>query len=585
MNPSDEDESANPQKRRRVPKARNRCRQGKLKCNGAIPQSGTCLKAKKTCSYKPTMKKRGLRTGYVRALECLWGLVIQSIDGSESAVEKLIVNTSRKSSWVRDDLRDGPKGVEAPLETWKASRIPQAIDALLSANEDMDDDDLTTVLLNPPDQTKEIGFTWSVPDQSPSDHLSGYDGSVPVTNGGALDQNQMEAKAPTTSNKTNKNELPELPQNTQKLLNRYFALTHNWLPIVERHAVYRSLFAYRKTSAVDSADNWKSGENAVLWAIFAYATMIYDPPGTGHDPTQNPTLSLDELYMSARNIIPLEKEDNYSIGHVQTLLILGLLHYSSCQWSVARTVMGQAIILASHIGLDQIDNYQTDHHRRTWLGGFVLDTLTSANTGKPPQIRSHQVHTFLPIDEAGNEEWEPWHLQEALLPGVGTEMAEFGKLLELLCITNDWMCSTTSELNDGCKQALKIWDERLPAHIRTIFGVDAFSTASISPPANILNLYMIHAFLCTKLTCSTSTRLLMGLNPGQEWQTLINGMDRFFGRFDQRSIPASFNLLRNILPQKVTGKSAFCELIAELKKELCGYELTQQCHPQAIVEN
>ncbi|KAL4799308.1 hypothetical protein BDV19DRAFT_355572 [Aspergillus venezuelensis] len=62
-------------KRKRVSKACDRCHHAKIKCNGALPRCGTCVKANKACSYAAGMKRRGLRTGYVRALEGLWGLI------------------------------------------------------------------------------------------------------------------------------------------------------------------------------------------------------------------------------------------------------------------------------------------------------------------------------------------------------------------------------------------------------------------------------------------------------------------------------------------------------------------------------
>lgn len=606
MPASDEDESVNLQKRRRVSKACDQCRQGKLKCNGAMPRCGTCLKAEKPCSYGATMRRRGLKTGYVRVLECLWGLVFQSIEGSENTVEKLIASTSRKSFWVRDVLRNDLKAVETPWEAWKSSRIPQAVDALLCAA-DSTDDDAPTVQACLSTEMKDVNTTWSLLDQSTLDQQSQSNAASQVLcqrcrgrvqeqtwrlSNSATSQNQMPAIASMASNQPSQCGLPELPKNPLQLLNRYFALTHSWLPVLERHAVYRSLFAHRKASAAHSVENLKSGETAVLWAIFAYATMMQDPHPNEESLTHKPAPHPEELYIIARNNIPIEKEDNYSIGHVQALLILGLLHYSSSQWTVARTVIGQAILLASHIGLDQP---QTDHHRRTWVGCFVLDTLISAHTEKAPWIQSHRVKTFLPIDETGNEEWEPWNLQEALLPGMGAEMAElatpthaltvFSKLLELLCIANDWICSTTTELKDGWKDALKSWDDGLPEHIRS-FGADMFSTAPVSPPPNILNLYMIYASLFERLSCPTSPRPPTGWNRDQEWMILIRALESFFDRFNERAIPPSFNLFRNVLPQQMAENGPICDSLAELEK-LCGDKFTGQSqsglHGQSIV--
>ena len=87
------------------------------------------------------IRRRGLTTGYVRALECLWGLVFQSIRGSEETVTTLLENTSRKAFWLRDDRHDASNRDEPPFEMWRLSRAPQLIDAILSSNDDTDDDD------------------------------------------------------------------------------------------------------------------------------------------------------------------------------------------------------------------------------------------------------------------------------------------------------------------------------------------------------------------------------------------------------------------------------------------------------------
>jgi hypothetical protein len=593
----DEDDSANPQKRRRVSKACDQCRQGKLKCNGAIPRCSTCMEVKKPCTYGTTTRRRGLRTGYVRALECLWGLVFQSIAGSEDVVEILIANTSRKSFWVRDELRDAHRTEDMPLETWKLSRIPQAIDEVLSLNEEMDDDSQATVLSNTSPSTKVINPSWSLQDQPlPNEQTQPSTASQTICwrccadvqeqpwkqIAGAPGQSRVEGTARTIS-KLGQSLLPELPLNSQKLLDQYFALTHSWFPVVERHGVYKSLFAYRKRLATKDVKDRKTGEEALLWAIFAYSIAMHHLSDVEEGSIQQSMHPPNPLYMIARNNIPVEVEDSYSDGHVQALLILALLHYSSGQWGLARIMIGQAILVASHLGLDQCDKGQPDRHRRIWLGCFALDTLTSVHTEKPSWIRSLHVHPFLPLlDETGNEEWEPWHLRGVLLTGLGAEMAEFAapthtisifnKLLELLCITNDWMHAATDDQKDECKRGLKSWEGGLPEHINAMFSVEAFSAATIPPPANILNLRMTHVLLSTKLSNSMPTGMPLGFNWDQEWKMLIGAMEGFLGRFDQRALPPSFNLLKSVLPHNASEHVTAYKLMTDLKKRVYDQE-------------
>ena len=178
---SDEDESASQHKRRRVSNACMQCRQSKLKCNGARPQCAACLKTKKSCSYEAPVRRRGLKSGYVRALECLWGLLFQSIEGSEQTVERLIAKTSRKAFWLRDETGDSTKPGESPLETWKSSKVSQALDALLSDTDDRGVHEGVTALADLHGQTDDVDLTWKwLGQSSPAREAQSYE-TIPAS--------------------------------------------------------------------------------------------------------------------------------------------------------------------------------------------------------------------------------------------------------------------------------------------------------------------------------------------------------------------------------------------------------------------
>ncbi len=578
--PSEEDASATSYKRRRVSKTCNWCRQCKLKCNGAVPSCRTCLEAKRMCSYGTTVKRRGLRTGYVRALECLWGLVFQSVEGSETTVERLISSTSRRSFWFRDDIRDGPKPGESPEEAWKSSRIPQALDSLLTSSEDLEDDYQTSDPTKSWLQTKDSSTTWALPSHSPTQ---------PPTNAGMEGQilcqrcrceiHEQTNLPCTNSSQSGHSTLPELPQNPQRLLDSYFALTHSWFPIVERHAIYKSLYSYRKALAGKNCDDNTSACNAVLWAAFAYAALISDAWNQGEQPRQRSSMPVEDIYMTARNFIPLERTDDYAIGHVQALTILALFHYSSCEWGVASIVTGQATLLASHIGFDQEDNCQNDHHQRVWLACFLLDTLTSAHTGKAPRLRPQHVQSLLPLDDPGDEDWEPWHLQEALLPGVEAEEAEFrlptyaisvfNQLLRVLCLLNDQICISSTQTDEDCMRILETWHDGLPEHIKAFFGDDSRTADPCIMPPNILNLHMVVFLLCSKpLSPDKHQQPSVGTEYCREGQNLIHGLERFLSCFNQRALPPLFHLTRTMLHQETTDPSSISEVMSQLKRKI-----------------
>ncbi|EEU38491.1 uncharacterized protein NECHADRAFT_55236, partial [Fusarium vanettenii 77-13-4] len=55
-------------KRKRVSRACDYCRARKHRCDGRRPACSRCSATHQPCSYGSDIKKRGLPTGYVRAL-------------------------------------------------------------------------------------------------------------------------------------------------------------------------------------------------------------------------------------------------------------------------------------------------------------------------------------------------------------------------------------------------------------------------------------------------------------------------------------------------------------------------------------
>ena len=284
-----------------------------------------------------------------------------------------------------------------------------------------------------------------------------------------------------------------------------------------------------------------------------------------------------KFYTAARGMLPLEIEDSFSVCHVQTLLILGLLHFASSEHRIARTLTGQAILLASHIELDERDKYPMEHHRRVWLGCFVLDTLTSTSTGKAPRIRSQSARDSIIIEKSGYDEWEPWQLQEALIPGVATERAEFAnpthaltvfaKLVEMVCIFNDYICSGKGQGSDKYKQALSLWNQSTPEHIKTMMGTDVCSAPFTLLPPNILNLYAIYSLLDVTLSCAGSLPADFNWRPISK--IMICGAEMFLRSFDPRSLPPPFSLLRSILPE-MSSDNTMIEVISGLRLKTSG---------------
>ncbi|KAG9951269.1 hypothetical protein KCU85_g2725, partial [Aureobasidium melanogenum] len=123
-----------PRKRQRVTQACHRCRRKKYKCDSERPTCSTCRSSHSECTYGTVAKRRGLQSGYVRAVEVLWGLVFKRIEGSQLAVNDLLVNLSNIISPSPNDASNNDIGSDRAddlLECWRNSGVPSAIESML----------------------------------------------------------------------------------------------------------------------------------------------------------------------------------------------------------------------------------------------------------------------------------------------------------------------------------------------------------------------------------------------------------------------------------------------------------------------
>ncbi|KAJ9602728.1 hypothetical protein H2200_012922 [Cladophialophora chaetospira] len=422
---SEADEGFQLAKRRRVARACDQCRHGKLRCDGGTPRCSKCLETRKLCSYGAAAKRRGLKTGYVRALECLWGLVLQKIEGSEAAVESLLSRASMLDFRVRDHQGDTTSGAESLLASWKASKIPGKINRLLTSPEDSEEESNSV----PPAAMRRIDehgpvLSWNSYVEQPDEQIS----HLPQTYRDPAEKDVAEVLQPAlraggippttgsgdTSAVLDQPAFPlflKLPAGSRRLLDRYFTYTHSWLPIVERHVVFRTLYTYPPEGSTITRQSSDSGEHAVLWAIFACVSAELPQTETTPAELARSNQTSEMMYACARNLIPWENEHGYSLGHVQASIILALYRWVVHDYKASWFAISHAIAIALAIDLDQLATawqYQRCPADRVWLGCFVMESLLAMRLRRVPYLKPQDVEPYLPIDESGPEEWEPW---------------------------------------------------------------------------------------------------------------------------------------------------------------------------------
>ena len=263
-----------PQKRQRVTQACQRCRGRKFRCDGGSPPCGACLSAQATCSYDTTSgRQRGLKSGYVKVLESLWGSVFQHIPGSENVVSHLLASLPTNAENAADEPPTGSDNT-SPLERWRASSIPEAIRALLDGRP-----------LPAVDGAGVATTTWSLPSTSGVDNNEQHNNAdtLPPTSSLDVFERQDLGAPPITSSSTRVPNLPpsaiaglpELPQDWQTLVQVYLCAEYCCLPIFEKACPYRWAYKYQDHADTGLHDLGSScrGQYASLWAILVLGEL------------------------------------------------------------------------------------------------------------------------------------------------------------------------------------------------------------------------------------------------------------------------------------------------------------------------
>jgi hypothetical protein len=431
-NPSSNSVLAAGAARKRVSQACDKCRSRKDKCDGRKPKCSACVKRKLLCNYNPSGKKRGLPEGYVRNLEghkqrqdcyvedleiiCALSLQRSSKDRGVTAlldVNKMdFLKDELLQAWNDEDVAEGLRTAWRQSQTFRELRTRHSWrkedDSSLfgrkhtsrdgsHADDDhhevhSDAESLITVedptrkaerRLRPNQMIDAIRFQYPQTSHNPTIGHSHY--SIPV---------QL-----------------ELPSRAWHLLNIYFAHTHSWLPIVEKHDILRIYHGSSKTGSQTPTEVADSGSQAVLWSILAFADVQYvgihglDRTELG---TESP--STEDMQLFARSLIPRE-DGAFEIEHIQALLVLSLLMLGSDKLQAAWLLSGEAVRIAFQLGLHQPKSESTlkPREKHVFLGCFAVDTLISARLKMPPHLTSDDIDAIGgQIEESGLEEWDTW---------------------------------------------------------------------------------------------------------------------------------------------------------------------------------
>ncbi|KAM5526241.1 hypothetical protein FOXYSP1_02285 [Fusarium oxysporum f. sp. phaseoli] len=552
-------------KHKRVSRACDYCRARKHRCDGSHPTCSRCSAIHYPCSYGPDSKKRGLTTGYVRALELLWALVFTVVPNSKAVVQELLpdiqFSLDSRSRLVLNSrlVRD----YETLRQAWDGSDIQEELDLLLSNIQQGNDSGANSVAsvkaeASTPDLGPRVKIFEAVQTSTPANDAREV--SDPMDTDRANTPSTHDASVPQPA-PWNDVSSPASAQQVRRLIDIYFAHTNCWLPMVQKHKMLELLYSPSRD------DQAEEGNMATLWAVAAYASLQDTRNHTGASDGQSALPAPEIIYSEARQRIP--NEDARLPGYVQALLILGLFKMDQEDLVSSWHLIGQAVRICLHLSTapstsngSNAASVDDDNQKRLVLSCFILDTLVSCRLRKPPHLRTGDLCFSLKVTETGPNEWEPQNVTSTTLGNLNSMnqpsrvLSIFNCYVSLICILNDAMSNQQSSNRLCIKSllALNRWYDGLPQHcqVSPLPGKVQPGTAPHLTP-QLYNLHLAFAstdmHLRSHLTAtnglpSTQTTGLAGLSMGYL-------MAAFVKEFGVANMPATFKIYQDLGRRRV----------------------------------
>ena len=388
--PTTSDSTPAPQKRRRVSRACDACRSAKDKCDGARPRCQRCISLRRRCTYLDPGKRRGIRTGYLRAIELALALLLESLPTCEGVLLRALAEHSASLSEALLDKDSSSPAVEALLGRWQRSEAFKAVGRLISRDEDVREDEALE------GDIRSSGWSEETPGQRPehNDDLAIWRQNPPPHIPSAL----VPVPAPSLQLDTGPTLLLKLPHDFRRYLDVYTTSTHSWLPIADEEALRHLPASYPITGLRVNFGDRASAVHSELWSAMAVGASLDPPPAGTTDSIVSSLPPHVSLYTTARRLLPLEGGAP-TTSHVRSLLLLSLAKLAQDDTNASWLLIGQAVTLLLQIIKDYGDHGRDlqDQHRVLLMGCFVLDTLISLSLGNPPHMRALDLPSFLDI--------------------------------------------------------------------------------------------------------------------------------------------------------------------------------------------
>lgn len=508
----DSDEGSCGRNRHRVTRACNECRRRKDRCGGQKPACKSCVESNRLCSYGPS-KKRGLRPGYVRAIEALLGLMITTIEGSEAWICGLLQGRMEQTSLrpAISQVQESNISVDFLIEAWRKGALANEAGKLLAPERvEVDEDgadstqyfDTKVVEALVLSQSSRAGDTSALltpmnTDTTPQEVALFDTPHTPVASDDAPGYYEETPRQPSTfpqpeysvSGRLAPYLLPHppLPNHWSYLMDIYFETTHSWLPISQKHELLRTAYTVANSSPTCTTSP-SSGELAFLHAVLIYASHQTSSIKGSSKPVLDPTYRPGSSQTLTQCCLFADPAA-YDLGHVRAFLVLSLLEMDQNRWAAAWNTIGRAIYTATSIGLIERTTSRErvvcgDDSKRTLLGCATLETIISARLKTLTCLQSPDISLQSLLTTDGMEEWEPWQpkilIDTGSIPNQqisashtpGHVISTFNRLLQVMGKLNSLIHQRKKPLSDESLHDIMLaCQQNLLSHVPTAVDV------------------------------------------------------------------------------------------------------------------
>ncbi|GJN66111.1 hypothetical protein PLICBS_000127 [Purpureocillium lilacinum] len=387
------DEQPSAAKRQRVSLACDGCRAAREKCDGTRPQCQTCVSQNRLCSYTPASKKRGVQTGYLRAVELSLAWLLEQVPGTEETLNQLL---SQSDGSGRATVVVNKDHISNRLhKRWTKSRIHKEIGRLLS------DGSAQTTEPSPEEtgsDTEQDSPSWLKAAESASSsafYSTSPQGRMPPATG-AADVAAARHR-------------PTLPSNWQRLVEIYVAYTHCWLPISSKNDLFATAAEYGAYPTPHSLSGTEStwSRYAELWAALSVAAF-QDAHSLGA--STDPDLSPARIFTIARSFLPHE-DGPFDTSIIRASLLHALILIGRGSHFAASLLVARAARILSHLRSTDPAMSKALHFESLFDACVVFDAITSACLRQSPELadftRDARSSTSLSVDTDSPENWTP----------------------------------------------------------------------------------------------------------------------------------------------------------------------------------